>query len=280
MASERQTRSERLQLARRADHAHALAAAAGRRLDEHRVADPLRLAQGVQVVAEHPVGARDRRQAVVAQQLARAGLAGEPLQHGRRRADERQVVGGHDLGEALVLGQEAVAGVDGVAAGHERGRDDRRGRQVRAGRVGRADADGLVGELDGERLAVRLAVGDDRLHAERRQARRMRRAISPRLAMRTLRNTVDAPPTAGGRRVGAATDIRRPLGGRTLGATPRSRAAPGRTRPRRPTRRGWTRRCRRSGASDLLGDAEHVHGAEPVTGADAVARPSGRVRGR
>ena len=63
-ASERQTRSDRLELARRADHAHALAAAAGRWLDEDRVADPLGLAQRVHLVAQHPVRARDRRQAV------------------------------------------------------------------------------------------------------------------------------------------------------------------------------------------------------------------------
>ena len=106
----------RLELARRADHAHALAAATGRRLDEHRVADPLGLAECVQVVAEHALGARDRRQAVGAQQLARAGLAREPLEDVGRRPDERQVVGRDDLGEALVLGQEAVARMDGVAA--------------------------------------------------------------------------------------------------------------------------------------------------------------------
>ena len=58
-----------LELARRPDHAHALAAAARRRLDEHRIADPLGLAEGVHLVAEHPFRARDRRQAVGRQQL-------------------------------------------------------------------------------------------------------------------------------------------------------------------------------------------------------------------
>ena len=72
-----------------------------------------------------------------------------------------------DLGERLVLGQEAVAGVDRVAAGDERRGDDRRGRQVRPARVGRADADRLVGELDRQAVAIGLAVGDDRLDAER-----------------------------------------------------------------------------------------------------------------
>ena len=60
----------RLELARRADHPHALAAAAGRRLDQQRVADPLAFLEGVGVVAEDAVRARDRRQAV-----ARRGAA-------------------------------------------------------------------------------------------------------------------------------------------------------------------------------------------------------------
>ena len=84
-----------------------------------------------------------------------------------RRADERQVVGRHHLGEALVLGQEAISRVDRVAAGDQRRRDDRRGRQVRPLRLRRADADRLVGQPDRQRLAVRLAVRDDGLDTER-----------------------------------------------------------------------------------------------------------------
>ena len=72
-----------------------------------------------------------------------------------------------DLGEALVLGQEAVAGVDRVAAGDERGEMTAGAERYEPLRVGRADADRLVGELDRERVAVGLAVGDDRLDAER-----------------------------------------------------------------------------------------------------------------
>ena len=92
-------------------------------------------------------------------------------------------MGGDDLGETLVLRQEAVARVDGIAAGHERRRDDRRRRQVGPRGIGGTDADGLVGELDSERVAIGLAVGDDRLDPRSRQARRIRSAISPRLAM-------------------------------------------------------------------------------------------------
>ena len=93
----------RFELARRAHHAHAFAPATGRRLDEDRVADPVGLAQRVQVVAEHPLGTGDRRQPVGAEQLPGAGLAGEPLEDVGRRPDEREVMGRNDLGEALVL---------------------------------------------------------------------------------------------------------------------------------------------------------------------------------
>ena len=156
----------RFELAAGPDHPHALAAAPGRGLDQDRVADPLGLVERVHLVAEHPLRAGDRRQALGAQQLAGRRLAGEALEDGRRRADERQPVGRDDLGEAVVLGQEPVARVDRVAPGDEGGRDDGRRRQVRPAGIGRADADRLVGELDGQRFAVGLAVGDDRLDAE------------------------------------------------------------------------------------------------------------------
>ena len=116
----------RLELAGGADHAHALAAAAGRRLDEDREADPGRLVEGVGVVAQEPVRARDRRQAEARQQAPGPFLGGEPLE---------DVWGDGPMNvspwarttsaNALVLGQEAVARVDRVAAGDERGADDR-----------------------------------------------------------------------------------------------------------------------------------------------------------
>ena len=112
-----------LELARRADHAHALAAAPGRWLDEDRVADPVGFVHRVAEVADHPVGARDRRQAETAEQATGRLLRREALEHLGRRTDEREVVRADDLGEPLVLGEEAVARVDRIAAGHDRGRD-------------------------------------------------------------------------------------------------------------------------------------------------------------
>src|SRR3954452_7974355 len=52
-------RERALELARGADHPHALSATAGRRLDEDRVADAIGLLERVELVADHP-RARDR----------------------------------------------------------------------------------------------------------------------------------------------------------------------------------------------------------------------------
>ena len=156
-----------LELTGRPDHPHPLAAATGRRLDQERVADPLAFRERVGVVAEDAVRPRDRRQAERAEEPPRRFLVREPVEDVGRRPDERQVVSPDDLGKALVLGQEAVAGMDRVTAGHDRGADHRRRAQVAPPCVGRPDADRLVGQLDGQRLAIGLAVGDDGLDPER-----------------------------------------------------------------------------------------------------------------
>src|SRR5450759_934358 len=144
------------QLARLAHEAHALAAAAGRRLDQDRIANPRRLFERVGLVAQH-ARAGDRGQAVGGEDATRGLLRCEALQHFGRGTDERQAVGPDDLGEALVLRQETVAGVDGVTAGDDRGGNDCGRGEVAALGVGRPDADGLVGQLSGQALPNGLA---------------------------------------------------------------------------------------------------------------------------
>ena len=101
----------------RVDPAHALAAAAGHRLDQHRPADRRGLAR------------QRARRLVVAEIAGRhrhAGLGHQPLggvlqahgaDRGRRRADPDQAGGDHRLGEVGVLGEEAVARMDRLGAG-------------------------------------------------------------------------------------------------------------------------------------------------------------------
>ena len=148
------------------DEPNAAPAAAGRRLEDDGVADPLGRLQRLRRVLERELAARDDGHAGLLGDHARLGLvAHEPDRFGRG-ADEGDGAGAAHLGERGVLGQESVAGMDRLAVGDGRGGDDGRDVQVaEAGRV-RADADGLVGSLDGQGGGVGLGVGDDRADAE------------------------------------------------------------------------------------------------------------------
>src|ERR1035437_1848 len=153
------------QLARRAHEAHALAAAAGRRLEQDRIANPRRLFECVGLVAQH-ARAGDRGQAVGGEDATRGLLRCEALKHFGRGTDECQAVGPDDLGEALVLRKETVTGVDGVTAGDDRGGDDCGRGEIASLGIGRPDADRFVGQLSGQAFAIGLAVGDDGAGAE------------------------------------------------------------------------------------------------------------------
>ncbi|KAF5292952.1 hypothetical protein FQR65_LT20181 [Abscondita terminalis] len=82
------------------------------------------------------------------------------------RADEGEAAFLDALGEIGVLAQKAIAGVDGFGIGHFSGRDD--GRHVEVAQRGRcrADAHGLVGQLDVLGVAVGLGIHHHGLDAE------------------------------------------------------------------------------------------------------------------
>ena len=65
-------------------------------------------------------------------------------------------------GEGRVLGQEAVARVDRIATRRPGGVDDPVDVEVGLGGCGAAEADRVVGQFDGHRPGVGLAVDDDR----------------------------------------------------------------------------------------------------------------------
>ena len=154
---------------RLADRPHALAATARGRLDEQRVADPLRgtAERGVGLVGA--VVAGDRRDAELPGQVARGGLVAHRPDGRRRRPDPRDARCLDGLCERGVLGEEAEARVQGVGAGaawrHRRRRRRRGGRA----RVGPSVAGSMTS------MPSRSAV------------RRIRRAISPRFAMNRRR---------------------------------------------------------------------------------------------
>ena len=96
------------------DPHHADAAAARRRLDHHRIADPARDLPGGLDRVHGPVAARHHRHARARHEPARADLVAHLLDHPPRRPDEDQPGRLAGLGEAPVLGEEAVAGMDGL----------------------------------------------------------------------------------------------------------------------------------------------------------------------
>jgi hypothetical protein len=177
------------QARRRADDRHALAAAAGRSLDQQRKADRLRADDEVVEIA----GRHDRRRHRHALRLGE-GAGRDLVAHQRDGvgggADEDEA-GRLDGGrEAGVLRQEAVARMDGVGAGGERRRHDRvdvemgghrrlagdRDRLARHGHVPRPRLDRVMDRHRGDAHGVEradhaagdlAAVGDEDL-AERR----------------------------------------------------------------------------------------------------------------
>ena len=148
-------------LALRPGDAHALAAAAGRGLDHHRVADLVGDLHRVLLVVDHAEMARHGRDLGL-----RRGLLGFDLvaHRGDRigvRPDE------HDAGrlqrarECLALGEKAVARMHRLRAGLLAGGDDLVDQQIALGRSRRADMHRLVRHLDMQRVAVGVGIDRD-----------------------------------------------------------------------------------------------------------------------
>ena len=146
--------------------AHALAAAAGRCLDEHRVAHGLsegaRLFHGI----DRAVGTGNSGHAAALHGVAGLALVAHLLDAFGRRANPHEVVVGAGAGEVGVFGKEAVARVDGLGAGVLGGGDNVGHHQVALVGGRGSDADGFVGIAHGQRVGVFGGVHDDRLHAE------------------------------------------------------------------------------------------------------------------
>ena len=132
------------ELRRRAHDAHALAAAAVRRLDHERIADAVGLAlQQARVLLLAGVAGHDRH-AVRGHQQLRAGLGAHLAHRGCGRADEGQAGCLDRIGEIRVFRQEAVAGMDGLGAAAPRHVEDGLAAQVGIGGPRAADRPGLV----------------------------------------------------------------------------------------------------------------------------------------
>ena len=147
------------------DDAHALAAAAGRRLDDDRQADGQRRGADPGVALIRRRRARHDGHAGPLHPLARAELRAHRRDRFGRRADEDHAGVAARRGKGRVLGQEAVARMDRVGARARCGVEDGVDAQVALGRRRPADLDRLVGLADVQGAAI-----DRRVHRDRRDA--------------------------------------------------------------------------------------------------------------
>ena len=147
-------------------HAHALAAAAGGRLDHHRIADVAGDGDRLVVVGDDAQIAGHRVDARGLGQLLGLDLVAHGLDGVGVRADEGDPGGGESLLEFALLGQEAVAGMDGLGAGLLAGVDDAVDQQVALRRRCGTDVDGLVGHLDMQGVLVGIRIDGNRLDAQ------------------------------------------------------------------------------------------------------------------
>src|SRR5215471_4399555 len=97
-----------------ADDAHPASAAAGRRLDDHRIADVLGDLERLLFAFNGSVAAGQNRDAGLAHDTARAGLVGHQPDHLWIGPDELDVAGAADFGEIRTFGKETVAGMNRI----------------------------------------------------------------------------------------------------------------------------------------------------------------------
>ena len=142
------------------------ASAAGRGLDQDRVADLSRDPGRLLRIRNRPVGTRN----AIDSQLRHRPLGGDLVAHDpdviRSRSDEGYVVILKHLHEVGVLGQETVSRMDRVGLGDVAGRNDCGNGQVAHCRLRRAYADRLVRHSDMHGIVVRGGVNRDARDAE------------------------------------------------------------------------------------------------------------------
>ena len=143
--------------------AHALAAAAGRRLDHHRVADLLGDHDRLVVVGDDAEMARHGRHVCRGGGLLRLDLVAHGGDCFRVRPDEDDAGFFQRFGESLALGEKAVAGMHGLRATRLAGVDDLVDQKVAFGGFRRADGNGRVGHFHMQGVLVGRRINRDRL---------------------------------------------------------------------------------------------------------------------
>ena len=145
--------------------AHALAAAAGRRLDHDRITDLVGDLGCMHAVFDHAEITRHGGNLGLGRSLLRFDLVAHRGDRARIGTDENHPSRREGARESLTFGQEAVAWVYRLRAGLEASLDDFLHDEVAVDSLRRTDEDGLVGHLDMERIAVGFRIDGDRLDA-------------------------------------------------------------------------------------------------------------------
>ena len=141
--------------------AHAATAAAGDGFEDDGIADGPGPLERLALALDDAVGAGEDGHLGFLHRLPGGGfLAHEPCDLGRR-PDELDIGGAADFGEVGVFAEQAVARVNGIDVGDLSGGDHGGDVEIAFGGARGADADGLVGEANVERVAVGLAVDRD-----------------------------------------------------------------------------------------------------------------------
>ena len=145
------------------DAAHPAPAAAGRGLDEDRIADGIGQGLGLFGGGHRAVRAGHHRHPRLLHQPAGGGLVAHGADDVPGGADEGDAGLRAGVGKLVVLAQKAVAGVDGVAVGGLGHRQDGVHIQIAVRCPGGADAVGLFGKLHMDGLGVGGGIDHHRL---------------------------------------------------------------------------------------------------------------------
>src|SRR5450759_496062 len=144
---------------------HALAAAAGGRLDQHRIAGLANYLQRFILGLDHAITAGNGRHATLADGRARDSFVTHLLDVVGRGPDKGDVTAFTNLDKVRVFRQETIAGVDGIYVRHF-GRANNIGYfEVAFLRRGRPDANGLVRHLDMQGMLVHVGIDGHGLNA-------------------------------------------------------------------------------------------------------------------
>ena len=149
-----------------AHDAHALAAATGRGLEEHRIAELRRDRTRLRLVAERLGGARHHRDAGGDGELSRRGLAPHRGDRFGRGPDPDQSGIAHGAGEPLALGEKAVPRMNCLCSRAPGGRDQLVAHEVALARRRGADVDRFIRFAHVRRERIGVGVYGDRRDAK------------------------------------------------------------------------------------------------------------------